>query len=374
MKKKRSQIAFDYRPLESSYASRGVGTVVWNILQRLAYSSIAKDVVLFGGENHKPVFSEFTYKKIYRPQCREWIWEQLLWPFDLAFSSCSIFHSTVSLGPLRSMALPLLSPVKTIATIYDLNSLKCADLSPIETRSFFRVQAKALKKVAAILTISDYVKRDIVEYLDVDEHKVFVLPLGVDQRIKSVYDSGMQSGNQNITPYILAMGETANKNIETVIRVFQRVAGLGYNGELRIVGSLDRQVLSVKKLCTSSPFSDRIRFFCDIDTETLVKMYSQCDLFLFPSICEGFGFPVIEALYCRVPVICSRNTGLEEAGGDAVLYRDCGDVEGLAIDCLKVADNKLFKVELSKKGRAHAELKTWDQTERVIVDLYNSLR
>ncbi|KMQ52471.1 Glycosyltransferase [Chitinispirillum alkaliphilum] len=369
---RKTKIGIDCRPLENSYSQRGIGTVVRNLLLKLHSSPIAKEIVLFGTSKNS-VLSGFDYKRIFRPSYREWVWEQLLWPLDLSLSPCKLFHSMVSLGPLRSVALPYFSPIRSMATIYDFNSLKCDTLEQIDKTRSFKIQKSALKKQDAIVTFSDFVKNELIDLFNIDEKKVSVLSLGVDEDLRTVYDSD-RFPNPATDSYILSLGETANKNIHTVIRVYEKLVNIGYDGELRIVGSFDKQIPAVRELYNASKLRERIHFLSNIDTPELVANYSGAQLFLFPSLCEGFGFPVLEAMYCNTPVVCSFETSLKEVGGNAPLYRAALDVNGYAEDSWNILSNAELREKCVRAGRRNAESRSWVDAVDQLIQLYEVFR
>ena len=124
------RIGIDQRPIETQYSKYGVGAYWRNIFKRLDKSPLAKRIVYFGDKKRNESHSDF--KKIYHPKLRSWVWEQLLWPVDHFFAGIDIFHSTVSLGPLRNIGLPYFSSAKwRIATIFDLNMVKSIDAATV---------------------------------------------------------------------------------------------------------------------------------------------------------------------------------------------------------------------------------------------------
>ncbi|MDG5815982.1 glycosyltransferase family 1 protein [Chitinispirillales bacterium ANBcel5] len=368
---KKTTVAIDCRPLENEYAGHGIGTVVRNILSSLQKTQFATNIELFATTNNKNI-PHFSCKRLWRPSWREWVWEQLFLPFDIALSRCSVYHSTVSLGPIRSVALPFLSTAKTIATVYDLNSFKCEALKHTSKTRSFKIQTLALKKAAAIVTFSQYVKKHITESFSIVPEMIVVLPVAVDKRIAEVYEKAHYECHCD-GHYIFSMGETANKNIETVITVFETLVSNGYRGNLRIAGLLSLQPDSVKDRYKKSFCKEKIHFLGRISVNQLVGEYAHCDFFIYPSICEGFGLPVIEAMYCAAPVLCSSVTSLPEAGGEAALYCDPFDVDTFVTNASLVTADKKFRNRLIDEGRRHASANSWDDTAEKLITLYKKL-
>ena len=112
------KIAIDCRPLQTRYATRGIGTVTRNLLAHLVQSRCSTSLILCGKSLFPPMRCS-AYRMLRRPASHDWFWEQAKWPFDLMSMKAGIVHSTVSLGMLREIGLPLVCPAKRIATVYD---------------------------------------------------------------------------------------------------------------------------------------------------------------------------------------------------------------------------------------------------------------
>ena len=227
----------------------------------------------------------------------------------------SIFHSTISLGLIREIGFPLVCPARSIATVYDLTPLHLPELAPHTKMKSFQVQKAAVRRAGRVLTISDYVKKDLVQTLGVDEKNIRVLPLAVDEAIVRIFGKMPPAARRPDEPFVLGMGESENKNMAACISVFEQLAARGWNGRLRIIGSLENQTETVRRRVQESACAARIIFTGAISLEQIVANYAGCLLFLFPSRFEGFGLPVLEAMYCGAPVLCSSAASLPEAGG-----------------------------------------------------------
>jgi glycosyltransferase involved in cell wall biosynthesis len=361
-------IAIDCRPLQNKYARRGIGTVVRNLLSQLVRSRYSSSIILCGN-NEKPPMRCGRYVMLKRPESHDWLHEQLRWPLDLRSLKAGIFHATVSLGIIREIGFPLVTGVKSIATVYDLNPLRLPSLRSHVTMKSFLVQRMAIRRAHRVLTISEFVKKDLVEKL----HRIVVLPCAVDEVLAHEFTRFSPDTALPHEPYILALGEGEHKNIETAIAVFERLAEGGFAGTLRVVGWLDGQTETVKRAVRSSNFRQRIVFAGSLTPEHLVANYALCRLFLFPSRLEGFGLPVMEAMYCGAPVVSSNATALPEAGGDAAVYCDPDDIDGMVHASNRVLDNEEYRNDLIARGKLHANRTTWNQAAETVMALYDEL-
>jgi len=366
------RIGIDVRPFETAYAGRGIGHFLRNLLPRLCASRIGPRLVLIGTAAKHPPF-DARYERIWRPKVKAWAFEQLLWPADMVRLGLGVYHSTVSLGPLRSIGLPYVSLAETIATVHDLTAFHLPQYRDRAGEKHLAVQLAALKRAAAIVAVSAYVRDDITARLGIPTNRITVISEAVDDRKRMIADSGGGLKPKDGRPYILAMGEDVQKNIATVIRVYERMAVRGYDGGLVIIGSRERQNAAVLVLVDASRFRTAIRFTGPVSDEELVGLYANAALFLFPSLSEGFGLPVIEAMYCGTPVLTSNVTSLPEAGGDAALYHAPEDVDGFTADGMKLLADSGFRESVVTKGWAHARSLSWDDAAGKLVELYETL-
>jgi glycosyltransferase involved in cell wall biosynthesis len=366
------KIAIDCRPLQNRYARHGVGVMVRNLLSHLVRSRCSTSLVLCGSLPQPPLHCG-AYRRLSRPVAHDWLWEQLLWPVDIVKMRAAIFHSTVSLGLIREIGLPLIRMAKTVATVHDLTPMHLPSLAPHVKMKSFRIQTMAIRGADRVIAVSGFVKDDLVRRLGVREERIRVLPMAVDEVLAKIFDARPAPPARLSEPFILAMGETENKNIDTVIAVFDRLAARGFTGRLRVVGSLENQCDAVKVRVRNSPHRERIIFTGAISTDQVVENYAACSFFLFPSLIEGFGLPVVEAMYCGAPVVTSNTSSLPEAGGNAALYFDPRDVEGMTLATERVIGDEVFRRELIEKGRAHARRRSWSEAAEMVIGVYEEL-
>jgi glycosyltransferase involved in cell wall biosynthesis len=367
------KIAIDCRPLQNRYAQHGIGTVVRNLLSHLVMSRCSTSLILCGKAEQPPLHCG-AYRLLERPASHDWLWEQLLWPVDIVKMHASIFHSTVSLGMIREIGLPLIRAAKTVATVYDLTPLHSPSLAPHTRMKSFRIQKMAVRGADRVITISMFVKEELVRLLKVKEQRIRVLPLAVDEALAKIYDARPASPpDPGVRPFILAMGESEHKNIGVVLNVFGRLADRGFTGELRVVGALENQTAEVQALFRTSPYRERIIFTGEISQEQIVENYAACSLFLFPSLMEGFGLPVIEAMYCGAPVVTSNTTSLPEAGGSAALYFAPDDVSGMTAAAERLLGDTVYRNDIIAAGKVHARRRSWSEAAEMVIGIYEEL-
>ena len=367
------RIAIDCRPLQNRYALHGVGTVTRNLIAHLVRSRCSTSLVLCGTSPQPPLHCG-AYRRLKRPAAHDWLWEQVLWPIDMVKMRVSVFHSMVSMGLVREIGLPLIHPAKTIATVHDLTPMRLPALAPHARMKSFLIQKMAVRGADRVITVSSYVKDELVRLLKVKEERIRVLPLAVDDALAKVFDARrVTPPDRSAEPFLLAMGESENKNIAAAIAVFEQVTQRGFTGMLRVVGTLENQSAEVKRLVEASRYRERIIFTGAILLDQVVENYAACSLFLFPSLMEGFGLPVIEAQYCGAPVVAANTSSLPEAGGNAALYYRPDDVAGMTLAAERLLSDENYRKEIVEKGRTHARRRSWSEAAERVIGIYEEL-
>ncbi len=361
------KIAFDYRPAQSRYAGHGIGTFVRNLSLNLARTVSKESVVFFGTAPEGPPVGR--YRRLRSASSYASLYEQTLLPFHIGMGTYDLYHSTVSLGPLPEIGIPYIQPRPTIATIYDLHALELSEMSHIAKSKSFALQKWAVRKARAVVSLSKYVAQQVHSVLGVEEYRTVVLPCAVDEEISRACKAN-PTHEAPSHPYLLSMGESSNKNTIAVLKAFEILAERGFGGECVIIGTKEKQPDEVLVRLSESRWSDRVRFTGRIDTVELVQLYQRCGVFLFPSLREGFGFPVIEAMQCGAPVVTSNTTSLPEAAGDAAMYVTPTDCEALADAAAGIMENQSLREELIHAGHRRVETLSWSKTVEALHEVY----
>ncbi|MDZ4225825.1 MAG: glycosyltransferase family 1 protein, partial [Candidatus Andersenbacteria bacterium] len=278
-------------------------------------------------------------------------------------------------------AVPSRKILPTVVTIYDVIPLLYPQGQKLSRRWYWR---RALKQAAQfsdrIITISNVSKRDLVEQLDVSADKVTVTPLAVDTDFfKPVDRRGV------VKPYILFVGTLEpRKNVPMLVRAFSRIAG-EVPHDLIIAGRPEKDIAAVKREIDRSKAVDRIKLIGRVSGNDLPALYSDADLFVWPSIYEGWGFPPQEAMACGTPVIVSDGGSLPEVVGEVgevvsfaemEVSRRTGDVdfeERLAKSVLDLLNNKEKRKNMSEQGLLQARENTWQQVVEMTMSVYKQL-
>jgi len=243
---------------------------------------------------------------------------------------------------------------RRVITIHDLTFKRLPELLQKETLE--NLDRQMLREVAAadaIVCVSESTRRDLLRYYDVDPARAFAIHSGLGTPATAEPLDGLPSR------YILFVSTIEpRKDLGTLIDAYERLRDSGtYDGSLVVVGKVGWKAEAlVPRL--------RGRGILHLDylrAAQLATVYERAEAFVFPSIYEGFGFPLLEAMARGVPSIAARSSSLPEIGGDAALYFEPRDVAGLASQLTRVLGDPALRADLAARGRAQAARFRWDE-------------
>lgn len=279
--------------------------------------------------------------------------------------------------PAGNRRLPLRVPCPTAGTVHDFSSIHVAEkYDPLRMFYIKRLLPFLIRRLTMVLTISESSKRDIVQYARVPEDRIMVIPLGVDMNTYLPRDrqyclKGIDPRYRIRAPYVLYISriEHPGKNHVRLIQAFSRLKSrTGAPHQLVLAGSDWFRAEEVHREAEQSPYARDILFTGFVAAEDLPLLYGGADLFVFPSLYEGFGMPILESMACRIPVVCSNLSSLPEVAGDAALLFDPYDVEDMASIMEKVLLSKELRETFAEKGWRRAQGYTWETTARMTID------
>ncbi len=275
--------------------------------------------------------------------------------------------------PAGNRRLPASVPCPTVATVHDLSSLHVPEKYD-RARHFYitKVLPWLVRTVSHVLTVSESSKRDIVEYAGVPDDRISVIPNGVDHTVYYPRERGAclnriarRYGIDR--PYILYVSriEHPGKNHIRLIRAFDHLkAREDIPHQLVLAGSDWTGAEIVHSAAREAKFSDDIVFTGFVPTEQLPHLYGGAQLSAFPSLYEGFGIPVLEAMACGVPVVCSNTSSLPEVAGNAAIQFDPMDHEAMASAMLYALSDGSMRQTMTARGLKQSAAYTWSETAR----------
>ena len=334
----------------------GIGTYLKNVIPGIIENF--DDVEVIGNIEEIKKFSwsvalkiiEFN-EKIYS------IKEQL--KFSKVIPICDVFwcpHFNVPLFAIKAK--------KIITTIYDVNHLSGINKSSFLKKQYAKIlYINATKKSDVIITISEFSKLEIIKYTGVDASKIQLIYCGVNQEFFSNRDIQLQK-LELPTKYILYVGNVKpHKNLITLLKSYSILTN-EFKSEYKIVivGKKEGFITEENEIfdfINYNNINENVFFTGYINDSQIPNVYKKASLFVFPSMYEGFGLPILEAMSCNVPVISSDAASLKEVGGVAVEYFPPLDYKQLSIKIVKVLQNLTLQKDLISKGKQQIEKFSW---------------
>ena len=273
--------------------------------------------------------------------------------------------------PAGNRRLPLAVGAPTVGAVHDLSSIHVAKkYDPARMFYIKRVLPFLIRRLTRVVTVSENSKRDIVEFAGVPEERVTVTPLAADHDL--FYPRDREEAAERVSlrygvrpPYItfIARIEHPGKNHARLIRAFARLkASEDLPHQLVLAGSEWTRASEVRAAAEESGWAQHIVFTGFVPGEGLPDLYAGADLFVFPSLYEGFGLPVLEAMCCGTPVACSNVSSMPEVAGDAALLFDPYDEDSMADALGRMLMDEGLRDDYTQRGLARCAEFSWRRT------------
>jgi glycosyltransferase involved in cell wall biosynthesis len=273
--------------------------------------------------------------------------------------------------------LPLIRPCSSVVTIHDVIGIACNDdLGSRIGRVYYRWMISAAARLAdRIITDSKFSRDDIVRYLGVGRDKIEVVYPGISSDFRPLND---RSDLQNVrrkygisNDFVVYMGiYKPRKNHTALLRAFQKLVCSEKHANLVLVGPLREGEPELGRLADQLGIRDKLIFTGVVDDSELRALYSTAKVYACPSLYEGFGFTVLEAMACGTPVVCSRETSLPEVAGDAALYADPRNPNEFASAIHDAFVDTRLRGTMIEKGHENVRRFSWANTARQTLSVY----
>lgn len=364
--------------------SGGIGRYTRELIDAVVRLGTEFNFTLFSARqpnnfNADRVFSltgNVSFKEI--PISERWlyrIWYRLRLPISVQnfTGSMDLFHSPDFVLPPVSRRVP------TLLTVHDLSFIHFPEAYTDNLVSYLnRVVPWSIKRASHILADSQATQEDLINHWKIPQDKITVLYSGVSKNFKPVTTPKeirrvRMKYKLGDGPYLISVGTVQpRKNYQMLIKAFRKVADK-YKHNLIIVGGMGWMHEPILDEIRLQKLEGRVRFLGFIDDRDLPALYSAATLFAFPSLYEGFGLPILEAMACGVPVIASDASSLPEVAGDAALLLPANDVEAWAHNMLDLLEDMSSRMKMVGAGFLRARRFTWTQSARDLVMVYKNL-
>jgi glycosyltransferase involved in cell wall biosynthesis len=353
----------------------GTETYASGLLHGLAIIDQHDEFVIYVNQESKnwPLPEQPNFIRVVCPvsafsQTRRYLFEQLQFPKLLRKNRIDIVHS---LGYVS----PLFAPCSSIVTIHDINYRAFGDAMPISRRwalAFF--VKESARRANRVITVSEFSQREILKAFNLPSNRVIVTHEAprISSKLNTNEDLLVPTFNRLgiKCPYIIAFSsQSPNKNIPRLLSAFS-YAREQYKlpHQLVLVGHQP-----VDQLLNFIPSDDAILFTGYLDDSTLQTVLSHAQILVFPSLYEGFGLPVLEAMVSGVPVVCSDKASLPEICGDAVEFFDPLSVKDMAKKIVQVVLDPVLQEILREKGFKNVKRFSWEKAARKTLSVYKDV-
>lgn len=295
----------------------------------------------------------FTLKNI--PLRRFWV------NFRLAFEAIKDKPDVLF---IPAQSIPFFHPQNTVVTLHGLEYEYYPESYSQRRRFFLKFTTKySLKHAAKIIAVSHNTKKDLVKVYNTNPDKIQVIYHGFDAPFD--ISSGIVSSSSlpsTSKPYILAIGRLeARKNIIRLILAFERIKDKRWGGQLILVGGKGFGYQKINKQIQKSPYKKDILEKGFVTREEKWAYLKKAAVFVFPSLYEGFGLPILEAFAASTPAVASKASSIPEVGGDACVYFDPHNIMDMSRKILKVLEDKDLQQKLITKGQKRLKNFSWEK-------------
>jgi glycosyltransferase involved in cell wall biosynthesis len=292
-------------------------------------------------------------------------WEQIWLPKAIKAEGVDLMHFTSNTAPINN-------PVPYVVTLHDIIYMHSfTGGSWYQTAGhFYRkfIVPKITKKAKYVFTVSDFEKKQIAQTIDIQENKLKVIPNAFSTTFRIIYDTDslalVKKKYALPTEFMLFLGnEAPKKNLENVLKAFAKYVDKTSNPvQMVILESSTEQILGHLSKIRRIDLLDKITLPGYIMHSELPKIYNLASLFLYPSLRESFGIPIIEAMACGTPVITSKTTAMPEVAGNAAYLIDPLNINELAEAMKELTLNAILKEYIIEKGLKRSEDFSWKNT------------
>jgi glycosyltransferase involved in cell wall biosynthesis len=371
------RILIDGRPIVDQYA--GIGTLVYNLLVNMTDMIHGDEIDILAYDSSKNLLKSlsndfnlksisYKYKKIYNV-----LFDVLNMPIsDFCFGKHDIIHQTYF------ASLPTLHKnTKIISTIHDIAFLTYPDFFVRNNLFVSKIALnRQINKSDKIIAVSDFTKRELVNKCKVDPKKIIVIHNGIEgkkEEIDQLAIEGIKVKYGIDKPYVLFIGTLEpRKNIERLIKAFSLMKSKGF--QLVVVGKKGWYYENIFKLVGKLKLGNSVVFTGYLSDEEKKGLLSGARIFAYPSLYEGFGIPILEALLYGLPVLAGNNSAMPEVVGDAGLLVDALEVDQIAAKMDILLQDESLSLELKEKAKKQIEKFSWKKAAEKTVDLYQEIK
>lgn len=366
------RVGIDVSILSSQFT--GIGRFTFSLVRSLASLREHVEWVLLGAPPHLelPDGPNVTAHQVQGiTGWRRATWQQIMLPRLVRRYGLNVLHCP-------DFSRPVSVSVPVVNTIHDLSYYSSGAYFSRSNRAYKRALTQiSVRKSSRLVADSRFTRDELVHRFGLEAGKIPVIYLGTDYGTACRPFGGhrpplqMQEGR----PFVLYVGTIEErKNLPNLIRGFALMrAQTGAPHRLALAGKPGRGFNKIQAAIRGSTYANQIDVLGYVDEKEVLDLYLAADAVAMPSFCEGFGFPVLEAMSLGTPVVCSQAASLPEVGGDAVEYFDPASPEEIAAVLTRVLSSESLRFEMRRSGLERAKQFTWDECAGRYCDVYKEV-
>ena len=323
----------------------------------------------FVGPDVHPTVEALAWLAVYRTRfptqrpIARIIWEQVVLPIEVRRLRADLIHCP-------GYAYPLVDGRKSVVTFHDLSYFVLPEAFERPNRLYLTAFSRlSAARASRFIAVSEATRRDMVKYLGIGQERIDVIYNGVDRRFQpSDYPDRVRSFRESKglpEEFILFLGTMEpRKNLPHLLRAYALARRRGLTAPLVIAGGVGWGDLRLQALIDVLDLRGSVRLAGFVGMDEQVMWYNAATLFAYPSLYEGFGLPVLEAMACGTPVVTSNQSSLPEVVGSAGVTVAPDDTQSLAEALFSLMRNEAERAALSARGIAQARTFTWERSAR----------
>ena len=290
-------------------------------------------------------------------------WMPSLLSLESAVGAADLFHGT-------TYTIPRYTRAATVTTVHDLALLRHPELGNKDLVDMVEAAARNFERADRIIAVSDSTRTDLIELCAVAPEKIRVVHNGLSPVFRPPRDATRSPID---SPYILHVGtHEPRKNIVNLLHAFSMLRA-GSEVVLVQVGGPGWETVDLHGLTRKLGVDDRVRFLGAVEPSELPSLYAHARVFVYPSLYEGFGLPILEAMACGTPVVCSNRPALPEVAGDAAITVDPQSPEAIAEAIDRVLSSDELHTDMGRRGLSRAKAFSWSKCARETIGVYGEL-
>jgi glycosyltransferase involved in cell wall biosynthesis len=351
----------------------GAGNYIVNLTQALLRLDKANEYVVFAKPDHAVLFAGLNAQLVSVPlvnRIHRIIWEQSWLPVLTRTHRLDVLHSP-------HYTMPLLKACPTLVTCHDMSFYLYPQTHLLYKKVFFRAMIPlAARRADALIAISESTRQDLLRLIK-PPCPVFTVSYGIAPYFQPAPEAEkLQARRKFDLPekFILYVGNLEpRKNLPNLLRAFAGLIQQGLPHDLVLAGSRGWKDNEIFTLINELALVGRVKFPGYIPQTELPAVYSLADTFAYPSLYEGFGLPVLEAMACGTPVITSNISSMPEVMGGAGILIDPNSVDELAKALFRVLTDQSLRATLATAGLARAKLFSWERAAIETLAVYTRI-